>query len=504
MDIHLVYLSSAIRQAELEWAVANNQPTYRLMENAVKALHSRINLTWPTAKSVSICCGKGNNGGDGYLLAATLADLGWSVRVIAIASPNVDSDAAKARQYCINHGVIPLSYDESVQIDFQHDLIVDALLGSGSRGRPYDEYLSLISQINACSNPVLSVDVPSGIDTDTAFVGENSEVVHATETLTFGALKPGLLTGRCSNFVGTRHVAKIGLQPFLANQQACSTFIEFPDFDLAVRTNAAHKGEMGSVALIGGNEFMGGAIILAAEACSRTGVGYVHCYTHGLNRSALLTRNPGLLVTDWYAGSKDSSPISSDIQASSFVIGPGLGLSEESRDIFDTVVQQCRRSKIPVVVDADGLTLLSESTDYYDHWVLTPHPKEAARLLGVASVKEIENNRLQSAKDIQAKYGGICLLKGAGTVVCSNEKLSINGSGNNGMARAGMGDILAGIIAGLIARFPQMDLFSITCLGVWMHGRAGDLAKKTGHVESMQAIDLISQLENVWSELRLG
>lgn len=497
----MVYQSSAIKQAELSWAESNKKPTYRLMEKAVEALQLHIASVWPNIKSVCICCGKGNNGGDGYLLAANLKELGWHVRVLSTGTPKPGTDAEIALEVCEQMGVEVLHFSEALKKPIQENLIVDALLGSGSRGKPYDLFLKVIEAMNTSGKPILSIDVPSGVDTDSGYVGLENEFVTATETLTFGALKPGLITGRAVDAVGNLHVANIGLTPFLSKQSAFCNFLKKIQISLPPREHAAHKGDMGSVTLIGGNASMGGAIILSAEASARTGAGYVHCLTHAINRTPILCRNPGILVTDW----NDSSLLASNINSSAIVIGPGLGLSEESKQIFERVLKIGQHQSTRMVIDADGLSLLAKKPNHYDHWILTPHPKEAARLLNKELVADIESDRFQTAQNIQTRYGGVCVLKGAGSIVASNKhgavQLTVNGSGNSGMARAGMGDVLAGMLGGLMARFPKLDLYSVACLAVWMHGHAGDLAVQTSHKESVQASNLIGNLDAVWAEI---
>ncbi len=497
-----LFRASDIQLAERQWADSHGKPTFALMEAAANALQETVLSLWPGSRQVTLFCGAGNNGGDGFLLAAQLKQLGYAVQVGLIGTPKVGSDAERAFQQLQQTDIDIVRIFENQPLSISDSgVIIDALLGSGSRGCPREPYRSVIQAINRAQKPVLSVDVPSGIDVDTGAIADVDAVIQATVTLTFGALKPGLVTGSAKQFVGRLVLANLGLGPFLPAVQAVGTMIDQPQCNLLSRSQGAHKGTMGSVVLMGGNASMGGAIALAAESCARMGPGYVHCLTDASNRQILLSRNPGLLVTDyngldvqvWLTHRKNAQEV--------VVIGPGLGQSDDSQKRIEDMVSLCQSRQQQMVLDADGLNWLAKSQIYDAQWVLTPHSGEAARLLGWEEVARVEADRVSAAQEIQRRYGGICVLKGPGTVVCGADQLWINSSGTPGMARAGMGDVLAGMVGGLLARYPTNEVIAVVATAVWMHGVAGERAQQTQHQESMQAVDLITELSAVWHDM---
>ena len=497
-----LYRSADIQMAELRWSEQQKKPTFMLMELAATALLDTLLSQWPGIRHMSIFCGSGNNGGDGLLLAAQLSQLGFSVQVGLVGMPKAGSDAEQALSTCQSAKVDVIRLSENTTLNLQDTgVIVDALLGSGARGCPRKPYRDIIQQIVASEKPVLSVDVPSGIDIDTGAIAHMNAVIQATMTLTFGGLKPGLVTGPAKQFVGRLVLASIGLDSHLRTVSAVGSMIEQPVGRYLRRSVDAHKGSMGSVVLIGGNAAMGGAIALAAESCVRMGVGYAHCVTHAVNRTLLLARNPSLLVTDYNDLDIDTWLSERHSDKEVVVIGPGLGRTDESFRLINRVYSLCQSRQRRMVVDADGLNWLAQSGVYNELWVLTPHSGEAARLLGWEDIALVEADRVTAALEIQRRYGGICVLKGPGTVVCDAHNLWINNSGTPGMARAGMGDVLAGMIGGLLTRFANDDPASVVATAVWMHGIAGERAQQSQHQESMQAIDLVSALSAVWHDI---
>ena len=493
-----LYLSQDIRLAEQQWAAENSTLTYALMDAAAQALLQVVLDRWPGIRQVCILCGSGNNGGDGAALAVKLRDAGISVQLGVIGHFKADSDAAQAGALLHNTDIEIVGLDDGERPDFQNtQLIVDALLGSGTVGSPRPAYAQLIEQINATGKPILSVDVPSGLDMDTGAVECSKHIVHAQITLTFGGAKPGLVTGAGREFVGDLLVATLGLDPQLSRLQPHMAQVRGPLLNMPKRTAAAHKGTMGAVGVIGGDVSMPGALLLSANACAHMGVGYVHCCTDAANRSLLISANPSLLVSDIARVVMSDFVSRNDI----VVLGPGMGQSKEAHKAVTAVLDSVKASDIPLVLDADGLNILSENPQWYSHWILTPHPKEAARLLGWSDVADVEKDRLHAARSIQQKYGGICVLKGPGTVVYDGVQTYINDSGSAGMAKAGMGDVLAGMIGGLLARFPDLPKGPLVATAVWMHGRAAQIAAERGHEESMQAQDVIAAIPPCWHEV---
>jgi len=493
-----LYLSQDIRAAERQWAKDNHASTYALMDAAAQSLLQVCLDSWPGIRHVTVLCGGGNNGGDGVALAVKLSQLGISVSLYLVAAFKPGSDAEQAFQLVQGSDVDVFHIVDGDPLELQStQLIVDALLGSGTIGPPRSIYAQCIQYLNAAQVPILSVDVPSGLNMDTGAISGIESVVEATITLTFGSLKPGLVTGIAKQMVGRLVLAPIGLEHQLSTLNAIGTQVTGSILTLSKRSAAAHKGTMGSVALFGGDVTMPGALVLASNACARMGVGYVFCCTHSSNRTVLVNANPSLLVSDIDA---IDMPLFLS-QKTALVLGPGLGRTPMAYDAVSRVLAAAIDASLPVVVDADGLNILSEQPTQYANWILTPHAKEAARLLGWQDVAAVEKDRLAAARAIQEKYGGICVLKGPGTVVYDGEQTYINASGSAGMARAGMGDVLAGMIGGLLARFPQLPIVDLVVTAVWMHGHAGQLAAAAGHEESMQADDVIAAIPQCWHEV---
>lgn len=493
-----LYLSQDIRLAEQQWASENNAATFALMDAAAQALLQVVLDRWPGIRQVCVLCGSGNNGGDGVALAVKLHKLGISVQLGIIGKCKPGSDAAIAIQLLNDTGIELIELDSHESPDFSNtQLIVDALLGSGAVGSPRPAYAQLIALINAAGKPVLSVDVPSGLDMDTGAIGSHRAVVHAQITLTFGGVKPGLVTGAGREVVGELLVAPLGLDAQLGRLQPRLLQVKGSLLRLPKRTAGAHKGAMGAVGVIGGDVSMPGALVLAANACAHMGVGYVHCCTNETNRSLLVSTNPSLLVSDIDRVNLEDFLSRQDV----VVLGPGMGRSSVANKMVLQALATVMALHKPLVLDADGLNILSENFRWYSDWILTPHAKEAALLLGWSDVAEVEKDRLHAARSIQQKYGGICVLKGPGTLVCDGDQMTINASGSAGMAKAGMGDVLAGMIGGMLARFPGLPVASLVATAVWMHGRAGQISAEQGHEESVQAQDLIATIPHCWHEV---
>jgi len=497
-----LYTASQIKLAERCWSDVNHRPTFDLMEMAASELDQHIEKYWPDINSVCICCGSGNNGGDGLLLASKLIQRDISVRVLLSKKPKNNTDAFIAYEISKK---LPLNLEDYTSLDanpISNGLIIDAILGSGFVGDLKPEYSQLFERINISDIPILSVDAPSGVNVDSGRLGLDNQYIKADHTLTFGGLKPGLLTGRAKEAVGKLYLAPIDLLPCLHQQIPTAYLYSQPGINVSHRSMAAHKGSMGNVLLIGGDRDMGGAIILAIRASAAMGVGYVRCISHPINRTAILSNAPESLVSDWPDVDKHLNIQGKDSKPDALVLGPGLGLSLESKKVFTDAVSYIRQNKIPTVMDADALTLLAKEPEFCDHWILTPHPKEAARLLGDCLVKDIEADRQWAIRNIQQRFGGICILKGAGSLIYGDATCTINDTGNPGMARAGMGDVLSGILGGLIARNSSASLYENACLGVWIHGQAGDQACIDKHQETMQARDLVNALDHVWPLVR--
>jgi NAD(P)H-hydrate epimerase len=255
---------------------------------------------------------------------------------------------------------------------------------------------------------------------------------------------------------------------------------------LPPRARASHKGDYGHVLVVGGDHGMAGAVRLAGEAAARTGSGLVSIATRAAHAAVIAAACPELLCH----GVECARDLRVLLQRASVVaIGPGLGQSAWAHDMLAAVLQM----RLPRVVDADALNLLAQEPMQCDHWVLTPHPGEAARLLGMTT-KQVQADRLQAAQALQQRYGGVCVLKGAGTLVCTSESVAICEAGNPGMASGGMGDVLTGVIAGLLAQ--GLSLVDAACAGVYIHAKAGDRAAQEGE-RGLLASDVLPHLRKL-------
>ena len=330
--------------------------------------------------------------------------------------------------------------------------------------------------------------------------------VNADLTVTFIGLKQGLLTGQGRDFVGILifndldvpdEVYSHGSSPSPAAQRID---INYASKFLASRPHSSHKGDYGHVVIVGGNYGYGGAALMAAEAAQRSGAGLVSVITRSAHRPAFLGKLPEIMM---FGTEDEDAPVDELLaRASVIVIGPGLGRSEWSRTLLQLALSKQVSAGIPLVVDADGLNLLSERSDSKvvikrDNWILTPHAGEAARLLG-STVADVQADRFAAVTELYNRWGGCCLLKGSGSLIAApNEELFLCTEGNAGMASGGLGDVLSGVIAGLVAQ--KLTLPQSLCCAVCIHGEAADLAMEAGGQRGMIATDLsrhIRQLVN--------
>lgn len=442
--------------------------------------------SWPYARHWLVLCGHGNNGGDGYVVARLAKAAGINVTLLAQESEKpLPEEAEQAREAWLNAGGIihapEIIWPEKV------DLIVDALLGTGLTQAPRELIATLIAQANAHPAPVLAVDIPSGLLAQTG--ATPGAVIDADRTVTFIALKPGLLTGKARDVVGELHFNALGLEEWLAGQASPIRRVDASLLAqwLAPRRPTSHKGDHGRLAIVGGDHGTAGAIRMAGEAALRTGAGLVRVLTRRENIAPLLTARPELMVYELTPQTLDESLEWADV----VVIGPGLGQAEWGKK----ALQKVENFRKPMLWDADALNLLAINPDKRHNRVITPHPGEAARLLG-CSVAEIESDRLLSAQRLVKRYGGVAVLKGAGTVVAAEPNaLGIIDAGNAGMASGGMGDVLSGIIAALLGQ--KLTPYDAACAGCVAHGAAADVLAARFGMRGMLATDLFSTLQRI-------
>lgn len=467
---HSLYRAQQIKDFEGLAAEQVGTTLYELMKRAGEACYLTFKSHFPEAKKVLVLTGCGNNGGDGYVFASIAKKAGLHVQLCQVGDASeLTGDVAKASNiWCIEQGII----DDIEQADFEiADVVIDALLGTGLLGTVRAEYQRLIHKINQTGKPVLSVDIPSGLNSDTGAISEVS--VNADATICFVALKQGLFTARSAEYCGKIYFSGLGIEKeFQALCQSTVSRVTYPDVShyLQPRSRTSHKGFFGKTLVVGGNIGMPGAARLASEASLRCGSGLVKVLTRPENLLTILSGRPELMGEGVDLEKFDSSVIRD--WATVLTIGPGLGTDQWAKTLLDYVLA----SELPTVVDADALNLLVDKPTWKDNWILTPHPGEAATLLG-CSISQIEKDRFSAVRNLQRSFGGVVILKGPGTLICDGKQVYVKNVGNPGMASGGMGDVLSGIIAGLLAQ--GLDLLQASILGVSIHGLAADAAAES-------------------------
>ena len=456
-------------------------PGYVLMKRAGEAALRIMRTRWPMAHDIAIVCGGGNNGGDGYVMARFAHAAGLNVRVLAMVPvDHLHGDALRACNDLVS------SAGEQIVQPFEAgaapgnaladcDLIVDAVLGTGLKGPVRDDVDGALQAINAASKPVFALDIPSGLCSDTGRA--LGDAVRADATITFVGLKSGLFLGSGPEHCGQLFFDDLEIVPPDAPQFAPRlTRILETEIAQALprRPRAAHKGSFGDVLVIGGGIGMAGAARLAGEAALRVGAGLVTVATAPESVLAVASGRPELMVH----AVADAAALQPLLERADVVaLGPGLGRSDWARALLAAALEWPG----PLVVDADALNLVAQQGGpSRRNWILTPHPGEAARLLGPGiSNADVQADRLGALAQLVARYGGVCVLKGAGTLIGTDgQPPAICERGNPGMAAPGMGDVLTGAIAGLLAQ--TTDPWIAARLGVLAHAMAGDAGARQG------------------------
>lgn len=473
-----LYQTAHIKELEKLAEAAGLSETI-LMQRAGAAALNVLRTHWPKAKSVAVFCGKGNNGGDGYVLAKLARAQGLQVVVYQMAA----SQAAKA---CQDAGINVKLFSENEIITA--DIIVDALLGTGINSEVKGDYKKAIEKINQTNKPILALDVPSGLNADTGNIF--GVAVIATATIIFIGLKPGLFTAKGPAYSGEVHCDALEIPPeIFAKVSSDATLLDFSEVTAALQQRRcdAHKGDFGHVLVIGGDYGMPGAVRMAAEAAARVGSGLTTVATHPEHVPAIVSERPELMCQP-VASEKDLIPLLK--KATVIVLGPGLGQSEWSLQLWQIAME----TDLPKILDADALNLLAKHPNMHDNWILTPHPGEAARLLGITT-PQIQADRFAAAKSLQERYGGICVLKGVGSLVQGKTIPGVCPAGNPGMASGGMGDVLSGVIGGLVAQ--KLALETAARVGVYIHALAADQAALEGGQRGLLALDLMPYLQRL-------
>ncbi|WP_218353875.1 NAD(P)H-hydrate dehydratase [Alteromonas lipotrueiana] len=462
---HKLFRADAVRDNEQQAASESSVTLLTLMERAGEAIFRQCDSAYPKATQILVLVGQGNNAGDGYIAALCAQQAGRKVTVCAVEPERqLEGDAGEAQQRWTKAGNSVCGFSDTVLQNA--DLVIDALLGTGINTYIRNEFAQIIDALNHHDVPVVSVDVPSGIDANTGHA--LGGCVQADMTVTLVGIKPGLTTGVGKQSCGQLVYDDLGVgEAFAKLARPYATWLDIRQFSsLGPRDVHSHKGSYGRLLCVGGNKGTAGAIRLSGEAALRSGAGMVRAYVHEKSIIQVSAGRPELMVT--------SEGLSDALQwASCVVIGPGLGQDEWAQQTFTQVLKHCQSEDKPIVLDADALNLLGQQASAYtlEHSILTPHAGEAARLLGV-SVDDVESDRFNYAKQCAQRYHATCVLKGAGTIIDDEDSVAVCRHGNPGMATAGSGDVLSGILGALLAQGMSLDIASR--YGVTLHAKAGD------------------------------
>jgi len=482
-----IYSVAAVREIDRTTIEDHGVPGYTLMTRAGEAALREATQRYPNARRWQIVCGAGNNGGDGYVVARLASQQGIAVSALALVDPEtLTGDAATAWGDFVAEGGVVSPW--SGELDAEADLLVDAVLGSGLERDVGGDFAAAVAAFNQHAAPVLALDIPTGINGDTGAV--MGCAVKADLTVTFVGLKQGLYLGEAPGYCGRIRFAGLEIpEGYYADIDVSYRRIDaqFLENVLGPRARAAHKGDFGHVLVVGGGEGMPGAVRLAGEAALRAGAGRVSIATHPSHAAIIVASRPELM-SHAVSSPSDLEPLLAKADVIAF--GPGLGQSDWARALYEFLANDSR----PAVWDADALNLLAASPTSAPKRVITPHPGEAATLLGTGAA-DIQADRPAALAALAEKYGGVAVLKGAGTLISSSTKAAaLCTSGNPGMASPGMGDVLTGIIAAFVAQ--GLDLETAAAAGVEAHAHAGDHAASGGE-RGLIASDLLDELRAV-------
>ncbi len=482
-------LYSAAQTRELDHRAIQGLPIagYALMCRAAVAAWDELRWRRPNPRRIDVVCGPGNNGGDGYVLARLAQADGVEVRVWSLGQPQAGTEAAQALGDWSAVGTTQVYERGCLR---EATIVVDAIYGTGLSRAPSGLAAEAIEEIRALSGQafVLAIDLPSGLSADTG--QPLGTAVKADLSVSFIGRKLGLYTGAGPELCGEKVFCDLGV-PQDEGVEPAATLLD--ESSLAIRlpkrARTAHKGSSGFVTLAGGDEGYIGAILMATRSALRAGAGMVTVATRGAHAAVLAAAQPEAM----FRPTESADDFVARIDKTKVVaIGPGLGQGDWGRALWRAAL----RSDKPLVVDADALNLLAADPQSCDRraapWILTPHPGEAARLLG-CTVAEIEADRVAAVREVAHRYGGTVVLKGAGTLVCG-QQLAVCPYGNPGMAVGGMGDALTGIIAAFVAQGLAPEPAAQT--GVMVHALAGDVAAKAGE-RGLLPSDLIECLRQI-------
>jgi ADP-dependent NAD(P)H-hydrate dehydratase / NAD(P)H-hydrate epimerase len=490
----LLYSADQVRAMDAH-VIAQGTPGYTLMKRAGEAALRALRSRWPTAMNITILTGSGNNGGDGFVLARFAQAAGLSATVLTVAPPErLQGDALKAWQdLSASSGVRVMPYAPG--LFSQADVVVDALLGTGLKSNVREPFAAAIAAINASGRPIFALDLPSGLNADNGDV--MGAAVRADSTISFVALKTGLFLGD-----GPDHAGRLLFDDLEVSPPATDAFRPLlermgeADITAALpqRRRQSNKGDFGRVLIVGGGYGMPGAVRLCGESCLRVGAGLVTVATVRDNLAAIASGRPELILH----AVEEAADLDAVLGPANVVaIGPGLGRTPWASGLLNRILA-CGK---PLVIDADALNEIAAcKLAVPPGSILTPHPGEAARLLNEATA-HVQSDRPAALRRLCAKHpGAIVVLKGAGTLIGVSDRpvFALCERGNPGMAAAGMGDVLTGAIAGILAQCH--DPWLAARAGVMAHALAGDdLARE--RQRGILALDLAEAI-NRWVNLR--
>lgn len=481
-----LYTAQSCRELDRLAIEKFNIPGYTLMSRAGKAVFDLLQQEYSLMKRILVCCGAGNNAGDGYVIARLTAKAGFHVDVVSmVETDKLQGDAKQAWHDWHALGRQLLHYKPGVVEDYE--VIIDALLGTGLQRPLEGKWLELVAEINQSPAPVIAVDIPSGLNADNGSI--MGAAVEARHTLSFIGLKRGLFTHQARDFCGEILFDDLQVPADVYHHiEPDAHLLQWDNLKqlLQPRKHASHKGQYGHVLIIGGDYGMAGAVRMAAEAALRSGAGMVTVVTRPEHVTALVTACPELMVY----GCDADIPSTLLSKATVIAIGPGLGQQAWGSRLLRQILQ----TSLPKVIDADALNLLDVNDGPRTDWILTPHPGEAGRLLDQTTA-EVQIDRFASITSLQELFGGTVVLKGSGSLIKSaNMPVAVCHHGNPGMATAGMGDVLTGIIAGLAAQGLKPE--DAASLGVMIHAKAADQVAANGQ-RGMLATDLFQPLRQL-------
>ena len=474
-------------------------PSLELMEHAAQACVLVLEDEKVDLSHVCVVCGSGNNGGDGFAIARILQNNRYSVETFCVGNPEHYTEETQEQMHRLRECGGKITY--GMPQEDSYSVIIDAVFGVGLSRKVEGRYRQVIEQMNRMRGTKFAVDIPSGLSATTGCI--LGCAFKADYTVTFQLKKIGLELSQGRTMAGRVIVPDIGISTdsICEDQEIVRTAGKdiyrkmLPD-----RPEDSNKGTYGRLLVIAGSKGMAGAAYLNAHAAYMTGAGLVRIYTSSDNREILQTLLPEAIVTTYEEYNKEEL-LSLLTWADSVCIGSGLGMSRLSEKILKTVIEYV---KVPCLIDADGLNLLAENKNYLNQmaerrFVITPHMKEMSRLTGTP-VEELKADRIQILKDFISRYRITCVLKDSRTLIASEEKgIRMNLTGNSAMAKAGSGDVLAGVISGWMVQGKEAE--DAAELGTYIHGLSGDLAKFEKGVYSVMARDLIEYISKALMKL---